>query len=431
MRVLRIGSVFSAGALFVLAGCAGGQQGLRVMPAVGSPSTLSRASATETVIHSFGASGDGSVPHASLLNVNGTLYGTTTAGGNTAGSLCFPGGCGTVYRVTTDGQENVVYSFSGADGAAPSGSLVAVKGTLYGTTGYGGAGLGTVFSVTQSGKESVLHSFTSKPDGASPDSNLIDFKGKLYGTTSEGGAHNYGTVFRITPSGREKVLYSFKGGSYGDGSSPQAGLTELGGVLYGTTFRGGSGAGTVFKLTLSGNERVIYRFAPYRHDAQGPGSTLVYLNGRLYGTTWFGGSNYGSGTVFSVTTSGKEKVLHSFKGSPDGAFPFGGLVNVNGTLYGTTWEGGISYGETNSGVGTVFSIDPSGKERMIYRFGSPPDAALPGAGLIDVNGTLFGTAASGGTYSSTNCPGAGYAYGCGAVFALPLSAQRRHNVLAN
>jgi uncharacterized repeat protein (TIGR03803 family) len=429
MRLLRTDPIFLAAAsLLVLAGCAGGQQGLQVMPVGGSPSTLSRASATETVIHSFGASGDGSVPHASLLNVNGTLYGTTTAGGKTAGSLCFPGGCGTVYRVTTDGQENVVYSFSGADGAAPSASLVDVKGTLYGTTGYGGAGgLGTVFSVTQSGKESVLHSFMGKADGASPDSNLIEFEGKLYGTTSEGGAHNYGNVFCITPSGREKVLYSFKGGSYGDGSSPQAGLTELGGVLYGTTFRGGSGAGTVFKLTLSGNERVIYRFAPYRHDAQGPGSALVYLNGRLYGTTWFGGSNYGSGTVFSVTTSGKEKVLHSFKGSPDGAFPFGGLVNVNSTLYGTTWEGGISYGETNSGVGTVFSIDPSGKERMIYRFGPPPDAALPGAGLIDVNGTLFGTAASGGTYSSTNCPGAGYAYGCGAVFALPLSAQRRQS----
>ena len=424
MRLLRIGSIFAtAAALLVLAGCTGTQQGFRVMPG-GAPSTLSRASGTETVIHSFGAKGDGSVPSASLLNVNGTLYGTTTAGGSGIGSLCGSGGCGTVYRVTTGGQENVVYSFSDANGVGPTASLIDVKGTLYGTTLYGGAGdVGTVFSLTQSGTESVIHSFVGRADGASPYSNLIELKGKLYGTTSAGGTYNDGTVFSITPSGQEKVLYSFKGPDYGDGASPRAGLTDVGGDLYGTTFYGGSGAGTVFKLTLSGKERVIYRFSPYRRDAISPGSTLVKLNGRLYGTSWFGGA-YQGGAVFSVTTSGEEKVLHFFKGSPDGATPFGGLVNVNGTLYGTTWVGGLSYGESNEGVGTIFSIDPAGKERVIYRFGGPPDAALPGAGLVDVDGTLYGVAASGGTYSHTNCPGAGYGYGCGAVFALPLSVRR-------
>src|SRR5579864_2785646 len=106
MRLLSNGSMFSAAAsLLVLAGCSGGQQGFRVMPDGGAPSTLTRASGTETVIHSFGAKGDGSVPSASLLNVNGTLYGTTTAGGSGIGSLCGSGGCGTVYRLTTDGQE--------------------------------------------------------------------------------------------------------------------------------------------------------------------------------------------------------------------------------------------------------------------------------------------------------------------------------------
>jgi uncharacterized repeat protein (TIGR03803 family) len=424
MRVLRIGSLCSIPvSLLILAACGGGQQALRLTP-TGAPSTLSRASGTESVVHSFGASGDGSVPSASLLDVNGTLYGTTTAGGSGEGSLCGPGGCGTVFRVTTKGEENVVYSFSDANGVGPTASLIDVKGTLYGTTLYGGAGYaGTVFSLTPSGKESVLHSFGGRGDGASPYANLIEYKGKLYGTTSEGGAHNDGTVFSITPSGQEEVLYSFKGASYGDGRSPRAGLTVVGGDLYGTTFYDGSGAGTVFKLTLSGKERVIYRFSPYRRDARAPGSTLINLNGRLYGTSWFGGSSYGGGTVFSVTTSGEEKVLHDFKGSPDGATPFGGLVNVNGTLYGTTWVGGLSYGEGNEGVGTVFSIDRSGKERVIYRFGAPPDAALPGAGLIDVNGTLYGAAASGGSYPGSNCPGAGYAYGCGAVFALPLKGS--------
>ncbi len=392
-----------------------------MVPVGGMARASSRASVAESVIHSFAGS-DGSVPKAGLVNVGGALYGTTSYGGTGTGSLCDPGGCGTVYRVTTDGAESVVYSFKGPGGADPESSLIDDRGTLYGTTFFGGRfDAGTVFSVTTSGTEKLLHSFAGKPDGASPYSSLIRVKGTLYGTTSEGGAYGNGTVFSIAQSGIEKVLYSFKGGSYGDGENPRGGLTEVGGDLYGTTFRGGSGAGTVFKLTTSGNERVIYRFAPYGHDASGPGSTLVKVNGRLYGTTWFGGSAANGGAVYSVTTSGKEKVLHGFKGVPDGLFPFGGLVNVNGTLYGTTWVGGLSTGEGNEGLGTLFSIEPSGKESVIYRFGGPPDAALVPANLIEVNGALFGTSASGGTYPYSDCPGGSYAYGCGAVFKLSLS----------
>ncbi len=80
------------------------------------------------------------------------------------------------------------------------------------------------------------------------------------------------------------------------------------------------------------------------------------MKGTLYGTTSWGRA-YGSGTssggtVFSITTSGKEKVLHSFGKGSDGADPRAGLIHVNGTLYGTTAEGGAH------GDGTVFALTP-------------------------------------------------------------------------
>jgi uncharacterized repeat protein (TIGR03803 family) len=214
------------------------------------------------------------------------------------------------------------------------------------------------------------------------------------------------------------VLYSFKADSYGDGAYPEAGLTEVGGKLYGTTGGGGSGAGTVFEIALTGKERVLYRFASYGGDGRSPDSALVARGGTLYGTTLSGGTN-NFGTVFSVTRDGKERVLHRFHGVPDGLTPFGGLVDVGGTLYGTTWQGGMKSRESDAGVGTIFSIAPSGKERVVYAFAGPPDGALVHAGLIEVNGALYGAASSGGAYPEKDCP-AGYADGCGAIFKLTL-----------
>lgn len=51
------------------------------------------------------------------------------------------------------------------------------------------------------------------------------------------------------------------------------------------------------------------------------------INGTLYGTTFQGGS-HDEGTVYSVSTSGSERVLHSFGGRLDGAYPLAGLLNV-------------------------------------------------------------------------------------------------------
>ncbi len=77
-------------------------------------------------------------------------------------------------------------------------------------------------------------------------------------------------------------------------------------------------------------------------DGEYPQATLVDVNGTLYGTTQGGGTNL-YGTVFSITTSGSENVLYSFKGGKDGAFPWGGLAYVSGTLYGVTSQGGTTH----------------------------------------------------------------------------------------
>ncbi|MGA8574491.1 MAG: choice-of-anchor tandem repeat GloVer-containing protein [Candidatus Cybelea sp.] len=320
---------------------------------------------------------DGYAPVAGLIDVGGTLYGTTISGGG--GSQSSPcsfegdGGCGTVFAITASGVESVIYPFAGGtDGEHPTAGLVNVNGTLYGTTSYGGGygcggyGCGTVFAITPSGGESVIYRFAGGTDGANPNAALTAVNGTLYSTTLSGGAYNGGTGFAITPSGVETVLHSFGGGSR-DGTSPFAGLTAVNGTLYGTTYNGGlsgcrrRGCGTVFAITPSGGESVIYRFAGYT-DGANPVASLIYVNGMLYGTTENGGGRHsacgriGCGTIFQITPSGGESVLYSFK-RLHGENPLAALIDVNGKLYGTAYYGGTGCSSHyRDGCGTVFSL---------------------------------------------------------------------------
>jgi uncharacterized repeat protein (TIGR03803 family) len=246
--------------------------------------------------------------------VNGTLYGTTSGCGDFTCNSAY--GCGTVFSVTTSGQETVLHSFGGrrSDGADPEAELIDVNGLLYGTTSEGGlkasGSAGTVFSITLAGEEKVLYTFQGGSDGAEPYSGLINVNGMLYGTTFYGGSHaacdgeqGCGTVYRISTTGAEKVLYGFAGGS--DGAGPSSYLTEMNGVLYGTTAYGGNnhgfGFGTIFKVSASGRERVLYRFGATQNDGIRPSSPLTSLNRTLYGTTAYGGGTHGYGTVFALT----------------------------------------------------------------------------------------------------------------------------------
>jgi uncharacterized repeat protein (TIGR03803 family) len=154
--------------------------------------------------------------------------------------------------------------------------------------------------------------------------------GNLYATTYSGGDFNYGVVFKITTSGLESVLHHFAGGT--DGASPEGRLLRTNaGVFFGTTTAGGvSGAGTVFAITGTGKEVVLYSFAGGT-DGAGPEAGLALdAEGNLYGTTTAGGAN-GNGTVFKLTAPKKgakwtETVLYSFGTGGDGAVPVAGVT---------------------------------------------------------------------------------------------------------
>jgi uncharacterized repeat protein (TIGR03803 family) len=203
-----------------------------------------------TILHSFSPGGpDGTYPTGSLIQAtDGNLYGMTTRGGAHDG--------GTVFKVTPGGTQSVVYSFQGNDGYSPVGNLVqASDGNFYGMTKYGGPGGngGTVFRVTPDGTETVLHSFSGIPDGAAPDGSLIQANdGNFYGMTFSYGQNNAGIIFRVTPDGSYAVLYSFTGGT--DGGYPSDALMQAkDGTLYGvggtiTVSNNIASGGLVFKI---------------------------------------------------------------------------------------------------------------------------------------------------------------------------------------
>ncbi|MGB8909631.1 MAG: choice-of-anchor tandem repeat GloVer-containing protein [Candidatus Cybelea sp.] len=405
MRISSFGNgTLAVCAAAMLAACGAGSGTPFNLSSTGLPAERTNTRPAYSELYSFeGSPGDGAYPYAGLVNVNGTLYGTTSYGG----AECYSSyGCGTVFSITTSGAEKVLYAFGKGgynDGADPTDDLIAVAGTLYGTTSGGGTRSdGTVFAITPSGTETVLHSFKGSPDGFDPFGGLVNVKGTLYGTTEYGGRGD-GTVFAITTSGKETVLYSFGGGS-GDGAHPYAGLINVNGMLYGTTYSGGGagcysnfGCGTIFSITTAGKERLLHIFGTGT-DGENPRAGLINVNGTLYGTTTGGGAN-GDGTVFAITTSGNESVLYSFKGRPDGRNPVAGLINVNGTLYGTTLDGGRRCPK-HGGCGAIFSITTSGVETVLHSLGGS-GGAYPEAGLINVNGTLYGTTLAGGTSNGT------------------------------
>jgi uncharacterized repeat protein (TIGR03803 family) len=294
-----------------------------------------------------------------------------------------------------------VYNFTGSsDGGYPYAGLVRdAAGNFYGTTAQGGSsGFGVVFKVDTSGAETVLHSFKGGSDGETSFAGLIqDSAGNLYGTTIAGGISGYGIVFKVNTAGKETVLYTFKGGTT-DGCGPSALLLrDTTGNLYGTTgVCGSSNYGTVFKLSKSGKETVLHSFSGGSSDGQYPyyGALIIDKEGNLYGVTDSGGA-FGSGTLFKLSKSGKVTLLHSFAGgTTDGSLPFGGPVtDKDGNLYGTADDGGSS----NSGI--VWKISKKGKETVLHNFaGGSSDGANPIAGVIlDAKGNLYGQTSGGGT----------------------------------
>lgn len=380
----------------------------------------------EKVLYSFCSNQnctDGAFPRARLIEVNGTLYSTTSLGG------VYDGGAGTVFTLDPKtGKEKVIYSFCSQlegtdclDGSVPGASLIDVNGTLYGTTEHGGTGeAGTVFSIDPNTSAETVHYNFSGADGAMPEAELLNVNGVLYGTTFDGGTGcadgGCGTVFSLDPAtDAETVLHSFGSGT--DGSGPIAGLVDVKGTLYGTARAGGTyGEGVIFSIDpKTGVENVLYSFCAQSGCADGadPETTMLYVRGVLYGTTDAGAANancpntgnIGCGVIFTFDPkTGAEAVAYSFCAAShctDGQYPEGDLIDVKGTLYGTTYRGGQPAGcdDENGGCGTVFSFDPkTGMEKVLYSFGSgsSTDGLQPISGLLPVKDRLYGTTLFGG-----------------------------------
>ena len=353
---------------------------------------------TETVLHSFRGGSDGVYPSAVIRDASDNLYGTTDYGG--AFNM------GTVFRLSKYG-EKVLYSFRGkTDGASPIGLFRDAAGNFYGTTNAGGdvtcnngSGCGTLFKIDVAGKETVLHRFAdSTTDGGYPAPGLVrDAKGNFYGATFLGGASNAGTLFKMDTAGRVTVLYSFTGGNGGsDGANPNGVILDSAGNLYGTTNQGGPGnTGTVFKLDAAGKETVLYTFTGGNGSTDGKnptGSLVRDAAGNLYGTTQIGGIVDG-GTIFEVDPTGKETVLYRFSNPGDACCPQSGMIrDAAGNLYGTAGGGTFSYG-------AVFELDTAGNETVLHSFGATGDGEYPLGGLArDAAGHLYGVTQQGGAF---------------------------------
>jgi uncharacterized repeat protein (TIGR03803 family) len=248
----------------------------------------------------------------------------------------------------------------------------------------------------------VLYPFRGGADGALPQASVIYRNGIIFGTTCCGGTPAAGTVFSVNAAtGAETQLYSFKGGK--DGSEPYAGLVYHDGYLYGTTYGGGGsadgacgggfGCGVVFKVDpRTRREKVLHRFTGGA-DGYTPLGGLLYLDGALYGVTANGGASR-DGTIYRMNIeTGAETVLHGFAGRKDGANPGDTLLAVDGELYGVAYRGGAA------SAGTVFKFDPSTSAfTVLYQFSDKNDGGYPFGGLIYQGGRLYGTTYFGGKY---------------------------------
>ncbi|MGA8150428.1 MAG: choice-of-anchor tandem repeat GloVer-containing protein [Terriglobales bacterium] len=234
-----------------------------------------------TVLHSFCALAgctDGGIPLASLVQgTGGKFYGSTETFGAQNG--------GTIFQMTAHGTLTTIYTFcslaSCADGNSPQGRLIqATNGDFYGTTSRGGTstncngGCGTAFKITSQGILNTLHSFNLS-DGWYPIALMQGTDGNFYGTTYQGGAFNKGTVFQMTRGGKVTTLRSLSGS---DGIKPEAPLMQAtDGNFYGTT---AFTHGTVFRLSMG-----LGPFVKLLPAVGQVGSVVQILGNNLTGST--------------------------------------------------------------------------------------------------------------------------------------------------
>jgi uncharacterized repeat protein (TIGR03803 family) len=327
---------------------------------------------TERVIFSFADGKDGGFPSSGLsINNQGQLLSSTLMGGTANHGNIFR--LSPPVAPSTTWIENVLLNFTGApDGDGPLGDLlVQANGTVLGTTSAGGASNnGAVFSFVPSPsgtatQDQILFSFDGNLTGGRPQVGVVtDGNGNFFGTTETNGQLNNGVVFKITPStapgtaATETTIFQF---NLANGGQPVGSLVLSGGSLFGVTFTGGAfNQGIAFQLTPSSGggmwiETILHSFSGGVDGGEPQSGLLPDGHGGLFGTASQGGTS-GNGTFFHLTPPPQPggtwtiTSLHQFAGGNDGAVPGGDLLEINGVIFGTT------QGSTNGG--TVYTIVP-------------------------------------------------------------------------
>jgi uncharacterized repeat protein (TIGR03803 family) len=402
---------------------------------------LSAQPQTFSVIHYFSGGADGGTPYATpTLDAAGRPYATTLLGGIYVSS-CVQGGCGVAFRMRSSGEDWVLaplYSFPGVlpNGISPSAPLtLAADGTLYGTTTAGGGaacfeGCGTVFHLTPPPtpcettlcpwNETVIYAFQGATDGYEPSFSgvVFDSAGNLYGTTQQGGANGVGTIYKLSRSGgvwTKTILHSFAGA--GDGSLPMSGvILDAAGNLFGTTNQGGDltcnyslGCGTVFELSPSPSgwtETTLYTFEINQLGENPIGGLVFDASGNLFGSA--GDGTYHGGTVYELQPSNGSWTISLLKSFEGNGGPLAALtLDAAGNLYGTTVASGAHY------EGSVFKLAKQGSSWQftdLHDF-HIDDGWKPAGGVaVDSRGNIYGTTSQGGTGSCSN--------GCGVMFEI-------------
>jgi len=259
---------------------------------------------TRTTLWNFTTFDDGANPNAApLLGKDGNYYGVNP--GDRAGQY------GRVYKITPSATLTVVGSFNFTNGSTPNQPVQGTDGNFYGTARFGGTGCsggcGVVYKMTSNGTITVLHNFAGFPtDGSQPIGILTQANdGTLYGATYLGGANNQGSVFKITTAGKYTLLYSFHDVAGSDGINPWTGVVVgTDGNLYGTAQGGTHGSGVLYKVTPTGTESVLYNFCSVSGCADGffPQTPIMqHTNGKFYGSVESGGANgLNGGVLFSL-----------------------------------------------------------------------------------------------------------------------------------
>jgi uncharacterized repeat protein (TIGR03803 family) len=386
---------------------------------------FSAAAAPFKTEHKFTGKAEGGEPLGGMIATKkGTLVGIAFVGGIVDNANFCGDGCGTIFEFDpATGKFTTLYKFTGGDdGHSPNGDLVADKnGVIYGTTGFGGKfSGGTIYKIDPATKVfTTLYTFGSGAVGTNPNALTIDRNGILYGSTFFGGTRDFGTLFKFDPATHKATAMHVLGSKKADPINLNTRMViDKNGDLYGVSQSGGTNNfGALFKFdSASKSMTILHSFTDA--DGQPEGGLAIAGGGMLYGIASQTGSSAtncettGCGQVYRFNpVTHVLATVHAFANRMDGTEPSGDLVldTKSNTLYGETSSGGAGK------RGVLFKLDPATRELMVlHPFSGGADGAVGFGQAVTLgpNGVLYGAAPSGGLANKPICG----TDGCGVLF---------------